>query len=42
MLTLSPTVVPIPGSSRPQTARGSAAAAALHLPADQLALLGTA
>ncbi|WP_308299080.1 aldo/keto reductase [Streptomyces sp. GESEQ-35] len=39
MLALSPVVIPIPGSSRPETARDSAAAAELHIPADALALL---
>ncbi|MGW1887130.1 aldo/keto reductase [Streptomyces sp. NPDC001970] len=39
MLALSPVVIPIPGSSRPETARSSAAAAELRIPAEQLALL---
>lgn len=39
MLALSPVVVPIPGSSRPETARASAAAADLQLSADEVARL---
>jgi aryl-alcohol dehydrogenase-like predicted oxidoreductase len=39
MLALSPVVVPIPGSSRPETARSSAAAAELQIPAGELDLL---
>ncbi|MCU1675710.1 MAG: oxidoreductase, partial [Frankiales bacterium] len=39
MLALSPIVIPIPGSSRPETIRDSAAAADLELTADELALL---
>ena len=40
MLALAPVVIPIPGSSRPETIRDSAAAAELVLSADELALLG--
>ena len=36
MLALSPVVVPIPGSSRPETIRDSAAAASLQLSPDQV------
>jgi aryl-alcohol dehydrogenase-like predicted oxidoreductase len=39
MLALAPTVVPIPGSSRPETARDSAAAADLDLTDDEVATL---
>ena len=39
MLATSPVVVPIPGASRPETARDSAAAADLALTADELAAL---
>jgi aryl-alcohol dehydrogenase-like predicted oxidoreductase len=39
MLARSPAVIPIPGSSRPETIRDSAAAADLELTADQLARL---
>lgn len=39
MLAESPTVIPIPGSSRPETILDSAAAADLELTADQLAAL---
>ena len=39
MLALSPRVVPIPGSSRPETIRDSAAAVALELAPDELARL---
>ena len=39
MLALSPVVVPIPGSSRPETARDSAAAADLELTADEVSRL---
>lgn len=39
MLARSPVVIPIPGSSRPETARDSAAAADLELTADELAAL---
>ena len=39
MLATSPAVVPIPGASRPETARDSAAAADLALSADELAAL---
>ncbi len=42
MLARSPRVVPIPGSSRPETARASAAAADLQLTADQVARLDQA
>jgi aryl-alcohol dehydrogenase-like predicted oxidoreductase len=40
MLALSPVVIPIPGSSRPETIRASAAAAALTLDPSEIALLG--
>lgn len=40
MLAKSPAVIPIPGSSRPETIRSSAAAADLTLTADELADLG--
>jgi aryl-alcohol dehydrogenase-like predicted oxidoreductase len=40
MLAKAPVVIPIPGSSRPETIRDSAAAADLELTADQLARLG--
>jgi aryl-alcohol dehydrogenase-like predicted oxidoreductase len=39
MLAMSPMVVPIPGASRPETARDSAAAAELTLTDDELAVL---
>jgi len=39
MLAKSPVVVPIPGSSRPETARASAEAAALRLSPDEVAAL---
>src|SRR5664279_4508570 len=39
MLALSPTVIPIPGASRPETTRDSAAAAELRLTPEQLAHL---
>jgi aryl-alcohol dehydrogenase-like predicted oxidoreductase len=39
MLALSPVVVPIPGSSRPETVKDSAAAPELTLTADEVALL---
>ena len=42
MLALSPVVVPIPGSSRPETARDSAAAADLELTADEVSRLSAA
>ncbi|MFJ7948854.1 aldo/keto reductase [Streptomyces sp. NPDC096354] len=42
ILSLSPVVIPIPGSSRPQTAHSSAAAVDLRFPAEQLALLYSA
>lgn len=42
MLATSPVVVPIPGSSRPETARDSAAAADLELTADEVATLDAA
>lgn len=42
MLATSPVVVPIPGSSRPKSARASAAAADLELSAEQLARLDAA
>lgn len=42
MLATSPIVIPIPGSSRPETARSSAAATDLVLSADQLARLDQA
>ncbi|MFC4058416.1 aldo/keto reductase [Planomonospora corallina] len=40
LLSLSPVVVPIPGASRPETIRDSAAAADLVLTAEELARLG--
>ncbi len=40
MLALSPVVVPIPGSSRPETIRDSAKAPELQLSKDELAQLG--
>ena len=40
MLALSPVVIPIPGASRPETARDSAAAAELDLADEELALIG--
>ena len=40
MLALSPIVIPIPGSSRPETIRDSAAAADLELTGDELDRLG--
>jgi aryl-alcohol dehydrogenase-like predicted oxidoreductase len=40
MLAKSPTVIPIPGSSRPETITDSARAADLHLTDDELARLG--
>jgi aryl-alcohol dehydrogenase-like predicted oxidoreductase len=39
MLAKAPVVIPIPGSSRPETARDSAAAADLELTAEELAEL---
>ena len=42
MLALSPVVVPIPGASRPETARDSAAAADLELTADEVVRLSAA
>ncbi len=39
LLALAPVVIPIPGSTRPGTARASAAAADLELTADEVALL---
>jgi aryl-alcohol dehydrogenase-like predicted oxidoreductase len=42
MLALSPVVVPIPGASRPETARDSAAAADLELTADEVSRLSGA
>jgi aryl-alcohol dehydrogenase-like predicted oxidoreductase len=39
MLATAPNVVPIPGASRPETARDSAAAADLRLTDDELARL---
>jgi aryl-alcohol dehydrogenase-like predicted oxidoreductase len=42
MLATSPVVIPIPGSSRPETARASAAAADLTLTDDELASLDAA
>ncbi len=42
MLALSPVVVPIPGASRPETARDSAAAAGLELTADEVVRLSAA
>jgi aryl-alcohol dehydrogenase-like predicted oxidoreductase len=40
MLALSPVVVPIPGSSRPETIRDSAKAVDLHLTPEELQQLG--
>ncbi|MEV4947211.1 aldo/keto reductase [Streptomyces sp. NPDC053755] len=40
LLALSPTVIPIPGASRPETVRDSVSAAELILRADELAELG--
>jgi aryl-alcohol dehydrogenase-like predicted oxidoreductase len=42
LLALSPVVVPIPGASRPETARDSAAAADLELATDEVARLSAA
>ncbi|MFF4589636.1 aldo/keto reductase [Streptomyces sp. NPDC001388] len=42
LLALSPTVIPIPGASRPETARDSAAAAGLILDGDELRRLEAA
>jgi aryl-alcohol dehydrogenase-like predicted oxidoreductase len=42
MLALSPAVIPIPGSSRPETIRDSVAAANLHLTDDELTRLSAA
>jgi aryl-alcohol dehydrogenase-like predicted oxidoreductase len=42
LLALSPVVVPIPGASRPETARDSAAAADLELTTDEVARLSAA
>jgi aryl-alcohol dehydrogenase-like predicted oxidoreductase len=42
MLALSPVVIPIPGSSRPETIRDSVAAANLHLTDDELTGLSAA
>jgi len=42
MLALSPVVIPIPGSSRPETAKDSAAAADLALTQDEVARLSAA
>jgi aryl-alcohol dehydrogenase-like predicted oxidoreductase len=42
MLALSPVVIPIPGSSRPETIRDSVAAANLHLTDDELTRLSAA
>jgi aryl-alcohol dehydrogenase-like predicted oxidoreductase len=42
MLALSPVVIPIPGSSRPETIRDSAAAAELVLTAEEVAALSAA
>ena len=42
MLALSPVVIPIPGASRPETARDSAAAADLELTADEVVRLSAA
>ncbi len=39
LMALGPQVIPIPGSTRPATARSSAAAAAIELSAEQVALL---
>jgi aryl-alcohol dehydrogenase-like predicted oxidoreductase len=40
MLSLSPVVIPIPGSSRPETIRDSVRAADLQLTQDELSRLG--
>jgi aryl-alcohol dehydrogenase-like predicted oxidoreductase len=42
MLAKSPVVIPIPGSSRPQTIQASVAAADLHLSPEQMALIDQA
>ena len=42
MLATSPVVIPIPGSSRPETARDSAAAAGLELSAEEMQRLDAA
>ena len=42
MLAKSPHVIPIPGSSRPETIRDSYAAVDLHLTPDQVAALDAA
>lgn len=42
LLALGPQVIPIPGSTRPATARSSAAAAAIDLSADEVARLSAA
>ncbi|HET6937769.1 MAG TPA: aldo/keto reductase, partial [Nocardioides sp.] len=42
LLAKSPTVIPIPGSTRPETIRDSAAAVDLELSADELARLDAA
>jgi aryl-alcohol dehydrogenase-like predicted oxidoreductase len=42
LLATSPIVIPIPGSSRPETIRASAAAGDLHLTPDQIARLSNA
>jgi len=42
MLALSPRVIPIPGSSRPETARASVAAVDLALTDEQVDRLGRA
>jgi aryl-alcohol dehydrogenase-like predicted oxidoreductase len=39
MLARSPTIIPIPGSSRPETIRDSVVAAELELSADEVARL---
>lgn len=39
MLARSPMVIPVPGASRPETARDSAAAADLELTADEVGAL---
>jgi diketogulonate reductase-like aldo/keto reductase len=42
MLALSPVVIPIPGSSRPETIRDSAAAGDLELTAEEVETLSAA
>ena len=42
LLSLSPTVIPIPGASRPESILDSVAAAELELSGDELAAIGEA